>query len=188
LVVFGKLLGVSVGLRQRARRLNGRALYGGKNFVKQSPIEPDGILDGLHWSPILRWGILDVVLTMAVVLPVMFYVAGAEVLTDDEEGAYQAIDAAVASSEFLLWSIVLGLSVTVFTSFRAARAADAFYLRHGGWTAVAAATFGALFLFLPGVESETQAPLWYDAMSYGLMLPAGVLGGWLASIKSAPAP
>ena len=124
---------------------------------------------------------------MAVFLPLMFYFAGAEALTDDEEVANQAIDAAVASSEFLLWSVVLGLLVTVYTGFRASRAAGAFYLRHGGWTAVASAAFGSLLLFLPGADLEPPTPIWYDAMSYSLMLPAGVLGGWLASSKSTPA-
>jgi hypothetical protein len=111
----------------------------------------------------------------------MFYLAGAESLSDNEEMANAAIDAAIASSEFLIWSFAFGLSITVFAGFRASRAAGVLHLRHGGWTALVSAALGLLFLLVPDFDSTPPNPLWYDALSIGLMVPAGVLGGWLAS-------
>ncbi len=149
--------------------------------MQSSAIEPEGLFDGLHWRPIVRWAALDVVLTLVLIVPVVFYLAGAEALSDDEETATQAIDAAVASPDLLLWSFVLGLSITVYASFRASRAAGTLHLRHGGWTAVVSAVLGFLLLLVTGGDSSPANPLWYDALSLGLMVPAGVLGGWLAS-------
>ncbi len=101
--------------------------------MQPSPIEPDGLFDGLRWSPIVRWAALDIVLTLVLVVPVMLYLAGAAALSDDEETATQALNAALASPDFLLWSFVLGLSITVYAGFRASRAAGTLHLRHGGW-------------------------------------------------------
>lgn len=150
------------------------------------PIEPDGLFDGLHWPSILRWAVLDVVITVVASVPLMFFLAGDGALSDDEEIAGPALEAAASSADFLLWGLALGLSITVYTSFRAARAAGTFHLRHGGWTAVVSALIGLLFLLVPDAGSNSSSSLWYDAVSLGLVLPAGVLGGWLASAKPEP--
>ena len=152
-----------------------------------APIEPDGVFDGVHWSPIIRWAVLDIVLTLVASVPVIFYLAGAEPSSGDEEISDQALDAAMASPEFLLWGFAVGLSITAYASFRASRAAGTLHIRHGGWTAAVSAVLGLFFLFLPGSDSVPPAPLWYDALSLALMFPAGLLGGWFASRQARPA-
>ncbi len=152
-----------------------------------SPIEPDGLFDGLRWSPILRGAVLDNVLTLVALVPIMLLVAGAEAFADDEETANRAIDQAIGAPEFLLWSFIVGISITSYAAFWASRRAGVLYLRHGGWTAVASAVLASVFLLAPSATAGPQPPLWYDGLAFALMVPAGVFGGWLASKGSEPA-
>jgi len=149
-----------------------------------SPVEPDGLLDGLRWSCILGGAVLDHVLTFLALLPVLVWVGGAEAFSGNEESVNRAIDQTVVAPEFLLWSFIVGTSVTSFAAFWASRRAGVLYLRHGGWTAVAAAILGSIFLLLPGATSGPQPPFWYVCLGYAFIVPAGVFGGWLAAKAS----
>ncbi len=152
-----------------------------------SPIEPDSVFDGLQWSSIFRGAVLDNVLTLVALLPIMFWVAGAEAFTDDEETANRAIDQAIGAPEFLLWSFIVGISITAYAGFWASRRAGVFHLRHGGWTAVASVLLASVFLLAPGATAGPAPPLWFDGLGLSLMVPAGVFGGWLASKVAKPA-
>jgi hypothetical protein len=90
------------------------------------------------------------------------------------------MEALFAEPRFLLWSMVLGLSCTVLGGFVGARRAGALHVRHGGWVAVASAVISLLFMLLPEDASGVAVPLWYDAIGWVLLLPAGLLGGALA--------
>ena len=144
-------------------------------------IEPEGLFDGLHWSSILRGAVLDNVLTLIALLPIMFYVAGAEALSDDEVAASRAIDQAIVAPEFLFWSFIIGISITAYAAFWASRRAGTLHLRHGGWTAVLSAVIASMFLLVPDAAADPQPPLWYNGLSLGLMIPTGIFGGWVAS-------
>ena len=148
---------------------------------RPSPIEPEGLFDGLRWTAILRGAVLDNVLTIASIFPILWLVAGGDAFSDDEETARQAIDQGLASPEFLLWSSLVGAVITVYAAFWAARKAGVLHLRHGGWTAVASAALASLFLLVPGATTDPQTPLWHDALALALTVPSGLLGGWLAS-------
>lgn len=148
---------------------------------RPSSIEPDGIFDGLRWPPILGGAVLDNVLTFFAMLPIYFYFAGGEAFSEDEEASRRALEQAAQDPGFLLLTLVVGLAITVYAGGWAARRAGALHLRHGGWTAVAAAVLATLFLLLPGAGSEPGPPWWYDVVGLALMVPAGVLGGWIAS-------
>lgn len=152
---------------------------------RPGPVEPEGVFDGLRWSPILRGAVLDNVLSFVAMLPIALYLAGPDAFSEDEESASQAIEGAAAEPEFLLWSFVVGGAVTVYAGYWAARRAGVFHLRHGGWTAVASALLASLFLLAPGATAGTAPPIWYDALSLALIVPAGVLGGWLARARGA---
>lgn len=154
---------------------------------RPSPIEPDGLLDGLRWSSVLRGAVLDNVLTLVVSIPLTLFFAGSDLMTEDEELANRAMEDALSSPEFLAWLFVIGLSITVYAGFWAARRAGVLYLRHGGWTAVASLSIAMLFVIVPGASEGATTPLWYDAASFGLMIPAGILGGWMAAKLHAPA-
>jgi hypothetical protein len=117
----------------------------------------------------------------------MLYFAGAGAFAEDEETVNKAIDQAFAMPGFLVCLFVVGLSITVYAGFWASRRAGLLHLRHGGWTAVASAVLGSLFLLVPGVTAGPAVPLWYDALALTLVIPAGVFGGWLASNAIRPA-
>jgi hypothetical protein len=148
---------------------------------RPSAIEPDGLFDGLRWSPILRGAVLDNVLTFLSSIPIILYVAGGEMFSEDEETARRAVDQAVVTQEFLFWSFIVGISITAYAAFWASRRAGVLHVRHGGWTAVASAVLGSLLLFVPGATAGPAPPFWYTALALALMVPAGVFGGWLAS-------
>jgi|SRR5262245_721814 len=154
---------------------------------RPSPIEPDGLFDGLRWSPILRGAVLDNVLSLIALLPIALYFAGAEAFASDERTANQAMDRALAAPGFLVCQLVVGVSVTVYAAYWASRRAGLLHLRHGGWTALASALLGFVVLVASGAPAGPAPPLWYEALGLALMLPAGVLGGWLASLARRPA-
>jgi hypothetical protein len=146
-----------------------------------SPIEPESLFAGLRWSCILGGAVLDNVLTLLASFPIMLYFAGSAAFAQDEETARRAMDQAIAAPGFLLCLFVVGLSITAYAAFWASRRAGLLHLRHGGWTAVASAALGSLFLLAPGAAAGPAPPLWYDVLALALMVPAGVFGGWLAS-------
>jgi hypothetical protein len=116
-------------------------------------IEPHGTFDGLKPGAILIGAVVD---------------------------HQAAFDALSADPQFLVWSMVLGLSCTVLGAFVGARRAGTLHLRHGGWVAVASAVIGLLFLLLPGEAAGPAPPLWYEVVSWVLLLPSGLLGGALS--------
>jgi hypothetical protein len=148
---------------------------------RPAPIEPDGLLDGIRWSAVVRGAILDNVLTLVASIPLMLFFVGTGALAEDEAAAERSFEQAFSSLEFLLAFFVIGMAITVYAGFWAARRAGVLPLRHGGWTAVVSLAIATLFLLLPGASEGSATPIWYDAISFALMLPAGVLGGWLAS-------
>lgn len=143
-----------------------------------SPIEPDGLLDGLRWSAIVRGALVDIVVTSLGAFLLMAAIVPPEAF---EEGpaAEQALDAAMTSPEGLLWTTVVGFAGTLYGGFYGARRAGTHYVRHGGWVAVTSLLITFPLMLTP--LGESSAPAWHDALGIALMLPAGVLGGWLAS-------
>jgi hypothetical protein len=135
-------------------------------------IEPHGIFDGLKPGAILIGAVVDHVATVAI--------AGESAFSDDEEVTQAAFDALSADPQFLVWSMVLGLSCTVLGAFVGARRAGKLHLRHGGWVAVASAVIGLLYLLLPAEATGPAPPLWYDVVGWVLLLPSGLLGGALS--------
>ena len=151
---------------------------------RPSPIEPDGILDGLHWGSIGLGAAVDIGVTALASIPLTYWYGGAEAFSMDEEVADRAFEAMYASWEFLVASVVVGLAATAYGAYVGARRAGAHHLRHGGWVAVVSALIGVGLLLASGTEPSPHA--WLDAVSLALMLPAGLLGGAVASRHGAP--
>jgi hypothetical protein len=143
-------------------------------------IEPHGIFDGLKPGAILIGAVVDHVATLATSIVLFVVLAGEAAFSDDEEVTQAAFDALSADPQFLVWSMVLGLSCTVLGAFVGARRAGKLHLRHGGWVAVASAVIGMLYLLLPAEAAGPVPPLWYDVVGWVLLLPAGLLGGALS--------
>jgi hypothetical protein len=143
-------------------------------------IEPPGIFDGLQPGAILLGAIVDNVATAVVSIALVSLLGPAEAFSEDKEASQAAFDALASESEFLFWSLALGLGCTVFGAFVGARRAGSLHVHHGGWVAVASAVIGLMLMLVPGQGAGMAPPLWYEAIGWALLLPAGLLGGALA--------
>jgi hypothetical protein len=147
-------------------------------------IEPQGLLDGIHWRAVLFGVVVDTALTVLASGILLLWAAGPEASSLDEEAAAQAIAAALVSPAYLLASLVVGLLATLIGAYAGARRAGASHVRHGGWIAVCSAVLGFALYLLPGSHIESSLPFWYDAVGLALILPAGLLGGLLAAVRN----
>ena len=143
-------------------------------------IEPHGIFDGLKPGSIFIGAVVDQGATLATSIVLFVLFAGEGAFSDDDEVTQAAFDALSADPQFLVWSMVLGLSCTVLGAFVGARRAGKLHLRHGGWVAVASAVIGIFYLLLPAEAAVPAPPLWYDVVGWVLLLPSGLLGGALS--------
>jgi hypothetical protein len=147
--------------------------------VRPPPIQPTGVFDGLRPGAILIGVIVDTLATfVASALLIALFAAG---LAEEHGGELPegALEPLLASPEFLLASLVVGLLCTVFAGYVGARRAASFCVRHGAWIAVGSA-FYALFLYAVAGQEGPHPPLWFDLVGFTLMIPAGALGGLLA--------
>lgn len=146
---------------------------------RPAPIEPEGLLDGLNWRAIFLGALLDIVISAVVVTALLLWFVGSDVVSD-EAFAEQAVERTLNSLEYLLAELFVGLGATTYGAFWAAKRAGNRHLRHGGWVAVVSTGLALLLLLIPGAQ-EVRFPWWYDVLAWGLVLPAGLLGGFLAS-------
>ena len=152
-----------------------------------SPIEPDGIFDGILWGCVIRGALVDLALSIVAGIPLAIWLAGVELLSEDPEVSDAVLDSALASPEGLFWGALLGLLATVVGAFYGANRAGGHYIRHGGWVAMTSLVLGMLLLLVPGGGSSPSAPVWYDFFCMVAMLPAGILGGYLAQVRNVSA-
>ena len=145
------------------------------------PIEPDGLFDGLQWGCILRGALLDIVLTVLGSVPLTLLLVGPADLPQDEEAAAEALRQAMVTPEGLFWGLVLGIAATAVGGWYGAQRAGALHLRHGGWVAVVSMVLGLPFYAAPSEAGAAATPLWYEFAGLVAMLPAGLLGGWIAA-------
>jgi hypothetical protein len=145
-----------------------------------TPIQPEGIFDGLRWGCVLRGALLDIALSIAASIPLVLWLAGPGAMSEDEATAREAMDRALASPEGLLWSAAIGLAATVIGAWYGARRAGALHVRHGGWVAVASVVIGLPLQLSSASDPAGTPPFWYEAAGLAAMIPAGMLGGFLA--------
>lgn len=75
---------------------------------------------------------------------------------------------------------VLGTTCTVFGGFIGAKITGSEEFRHGGWVGAVSLITGVYMEF---VSKEVQSyPLWFTVISTAVIIPAGVLGGYLAQM------
>jgi hypothetical protein len=146
------------------------------------PIQPEGgLFEGLHPGAILLGAVVDNLATLLSFTLLALWIASPDGLSENEEVAEAAFEAAMASPEFLIGSLILGLACTVLGAFVGARRAGTSHLRHGGWIAVASAALGLLPYLLPSGQPAPSFPLWYEVTGWLLLLPAGLAGGAIAA-------
>jgi len=88
---------------------------------------------------------------------------------------------------FLAAVLLGGQACTVLGAFVGARRARVYPLRHGGWVAVVSAAIGVVLYTLPASGPVPPVPVWYDLLSWFLVIPSGLLGGALARAVSVDA-
>lgn len=142
-------------------------------------IQPEGLFDGLDWGCILRGALLDIALTFVFAVPLALALVGSEPFTQDTPETREAMERVFSSPEGLFWSSMAGLLATVIAAFYGARRAGQHFVRHGGWIAMASMVLGLPFLV--GGGGANASSWWLDAAGLAAMLPAGLLGGLLAS-------
>jgi hypothetical protein len=136
------------------------------------------VFSGLRPRAILIGVVVDHLSTLLSSLALIVVLA-AEHSVDLEEGfSDEAIEALVATPEFLLWSFILGMLCTALGGYVGARRAACHHIRHGAFVALASLLIGLLFYLLP--PGGEPAPLWYDLLGLVIAIPSGVAGGWIA--------
>jgi hypothetical protein len=121
---------------------------------------------GLKFKAVLFGFLVDTIGTLGVALVLLFAMA-ARGLSENE------VAARMHGPSGLLFMLILGLGFTVGGGYVAGRTARQEEILHGASVAGLGIVLG-LFLRDPGV------PLWYEAVSFAAMIPAGMAGGHLA--------
>jgi len=148
-------------------------------------IEPEGLFDGLKPGAILLGAVVDNLATLVGSIALVVALRPAEVSSPDEEASRAALESLATDPGFLLWSMLLGVACTVLGGYVGARRAGRLHVRHGGWIAVASAALGVAFMLVAGQQPGPARPLWYEALGWALLLPAGLAGGALAGFVQA---
>jgi hypothetical protein len=144
-------------------------------------VEPEGLLSGLDPRAIALGVVVDTVLTILAVFPLVVLFGSEALASEDEAVAKAAFEALVASTDFLVASLAVGLVCTAIGAFVGARRAGCEFLRHGGWIAVGSALLSLLVEISSADGGSATSPLWVDLAGPLLMLPAGLVGGALAA-------
>lgn len=89
-----------------------------------------------------------------------------------EEQAQAALQAVIGTPSFLMASLLYGIGTTLLGGFVAARLARS----HPYFNALAVGALGIALGLLVG----SDAPLWFDALAFGMSIPAALAGARLA--------
>ena len=145
------------------------------------PIQPTGVFEGLRPGAILIGVVVDNLATLLANSLLVLLFTGGMAGEQSGEPPEEVVESLLASPEFLLASLVVGLLCTVFGAYVGSRQAASFFVRHGVWIAIGSA-LSAVFLFAVGGQQGPRPPLWFDLLGVTLMIPAGALGGLLADL------
>jgi hypothetical protein len=143
-------------------------------------IGPTGVFEGLRPGAILIGVVIDNLATFVATSFLLSLFAAGLAREQGGEISEEGLESLFTSPEFLLASLVVGLLCTVFAAYVGARRAACFFVPHGAWIAVGSA-ISSLVLYAFAGQQGPHPPLWFDLLGFTLMIPAGALGGLLAS-------
>jgi hypothetical protein len=145
--------------------------------VKEIPdaIEPGGMFSGLKAWPIFAGVITDIVSTYILGTILLFIILFKRYGPEIPEEAFQNV---ALMDNNLLWFAFLGTVCTVIGGYVGSRMAGSEEIRHGGWVGALSLIF-SVYLQL-NTESDQVYPQWFTIISVALVIPAGVLGGYIA--------
>lgn len=139
------------------------------------PTEPEGMFSGLKAWPIIAGALADIVSTYILGSILLMFLLYRQYGTNIPQDALTNIT--VVDNHLLLFSI-LGFLCTVIGGFIGSRIARSEELRHGGWIGVVS----LIISMLMEMNSDTgdKYPQWVTILSIAVVIPAGVLGGYIA--------
>lgn len=140
-------------------------------------IEPGGMFSGLKAWPIFAGAIADIISTYILGSILLFVLLYRKYGADIPQEALANI---TIVDDNILWFLILGVACTVLGGFVGSRIAGSEEIRHGGWVGAVSLIF-SVFMELNTDTGETY-PQWLTIISVAVVIPAGVLGGYIASI------
>lgn len=142
-----------------------------------------GILAGLKPGAVVRGVVVDWALSMgfSILITRSFLDPGVWNVDDSQfDAAFTSeLEAMYQDPSFLWVSMLAGVLATVVGAYVGARRAGTLPLKHGLAVAVATGLTGLLLYFLPGNGGGPTIPLWYNVAGWLVLIPAGILGGYI---------
>jgi len=148
------------------------------------PLEPEGLVffKGIRGLPVAIGALVDNAATIVLGLTVTGAIASGYAEPDGTLSE-EALEALSHHPTLLAASMLIGTGCTALGGYVAGRMAGIHRLRHGAFVGLAAITLGLVsFASAPG---GSTSPLWYDLLSFLLLVPAGLLGGVASGIGGA---
>ena len=138
--------------------------------------EPGGMFSGLKAWPIFAGAITDIIFTYlfgTILLFVFLYRKyGADI-------PQEALTNITIVDDNIVWFSILGFICTMLGGFVGSRMAGSEEIRHGGWVGAVSLIFSVLMELNTGTGEAY--PQWLTIISVAIVIPAGVLGGYIAS-------
>ena len=149
--------------------------------TEKSPprIEPTGFFTGVQIRPVIVGIVVDYVATQLAMAAFIFGYLAKE-LSKQGEVTEEAIAKYMESPEGLAAMLIIGCLGTALGGFIAARRARALEMKHGAFVGL-----GSLIVSLVQQamqEQSLQLPEWFNFVSIVAVIPAGVLGGYVAQL------
>lgn len=143
------------------------------------PIEPAGMFSGLRIKAIALGVLADIGSTFILGILLMSVILISEYGTDMPD---EAIDNFYKTNRNLYLLFLLGTACTVFGGFIGAKLAGSSEIRHGGW--VGAVSLIISVLIEMSSDQSQSYPRLFSILSVAVVIPAGVLGGYLSIVFS----
>lgn len=140
-------------------------------------IEPGGIFSGLKAWPIFAGVIADIVSTYILGTILLFILL---FMKHGKDIPQEALNNVTIIDDNILWFSILGMICTVLGGFVGSRMAGAEEIRHGGWIGAVSLMFSVLMEL--NTDTGETYPEWLTIVSVAVVIPAGVLGGYIALI------
>jgi hypothetical protein len=148
------------------------------------PVEAPGFFTGIRPVAVALGALVDQISTMVLNLILLGWIAeeyeSAPGVIDEE-----ALQALARDPDMLAAWLCIGTFCTGFGGFMAARMAACHHGRHGAFVGLAGILMG--LLAYGAQPTAYPPPLWYDLLSFGVLVPAGAIGGALSSRFRRPA-
>jgi hypothetical protein len=146
----------------------------------QPSFEPTSLVSGVKPGWVFAGVAIDWTLSFVFGLVMFSLFVGAEAWGLDNGAIDELIDKVLLDPNFLITSLLVGSFATIIGAYVAARRANVVPLKHGFWVAVASTV---IYFAISGDKPSSEYPLWYEVVAWVLVLPCGLVGGYLAKLR-----